>query len=256
MARLAFLAAMMLAQPALAADWSADMDARHQADWSGVYLGAFAGLGITNGRAALGDYTGALLTLDVDNGLFPHSIKRNRVNGLVGVAAGWNFQSGSFVGGIEGDIGYSWSRAHHTFSRVDPGPIFPGVDTNTRYETDFGALGSLRLRGGYSFDNTLFYGTADIAAGHVHNRFSLALPQLGYASPDWSASGVRYGYALGAGIEHKVTSNVSLRFETIYYNLADRVINASDPTTFPGENIDYRFSNDILTPRFGLTVKF
>lgn len=262
MARAAFLAALLVAQPAFAEDWSASLDARHAADWSGAYVGAFGGMGISSGRAALHDFSGVLLPLDVQYGLFPQGISRNKVGGAVGVAAGVNVQTGAFVGGIEGDIGYTWTRAHHAYSRIDnvPGSPFPGVSTDTRYSTDFGAVGTLRLRGGYAFDNTLVYATAGAAAGHVRNRFELALPDAlpgwSYRSPDWSASGLRVGYALGVGVEHKMTDNVSLKLETMYINLSDRVVRGTDPAAFPGESISYRFSNDIVTPRLGLSVKF
>lgn len=258
MQRALLLAAMVFAQPALASDWSPDLEARHQADWSGAYVGVFGGLGISAGRATLHDYSGVLIPLDVEYGLFPRGIGQSQTGGLVGLAAGMNFQSGQFVGGFEADIGYTWTSAHHTYSRIDnvPGSPFPGVSTNTRYETDFGAIASLRARGGYAFANTLFYGTAGVAAGHVRNRFELMLPEIGYTSPEWSAAGLRIGYAVGVGIEHRVTSNVSLKFETLYINLSDRVVRATDPTSFPGEAISYRFSNDLLMPRFGLSVKF
>lgn len=248
--------ALICAYPALAADWTdASLEERHSG-WSGAYLSGFAGVGITSGRASLHDYAGALLTLDVSNGLFPWSIEGTRAHGLIGAAAGYNFQTGAFVGGIEADFTYSWSRTNHAFSRVDPGPIFPGVDTNTTYGTDFGAIGTLRLRGGYDLGGTLFYATAGAAVGHVSNSLTLALPQLGYSSPQWGASGARFGYAIGVGLEHKVTSNVSLRLETMFVDLADTVVRATDPATFPGESFSYRFSNTIVMPRIGLTVNF
>lgn len=64
------------------------------------------------------------------------------------------------------------------------------------------------------------------------------------------------GYTVGIGVEHRMTSNVSLKFETLYINLSDSVVHATDPAAFPGEAISYRFSNDIVTPRLGLNIKF
>lgn len=143
MRRILFLAVALFAQPAAAGDWSPELEARHRGDWSGAYVGAFGGVGISSGRAVLGDYSGVLIPADVDYGLFPRSIKGRHTGAAVGVAAGMNFQSGSFVGGIEADIGYGWTNAHHRYSRIDivPTSPFPGVSTNTRYETDFGASG-------------------------------------------------------------------------------------------------------------------
>lgn len=257
MRRMLFLAAaLMCIQPALADDWTDDsVEARHSG-WSGGYLTGFGGLGVTAGNARLHDYSGALLTLDVTNGLFPQDISGIRTRGLVGAAAGYNFQSGKFVGGVEVDIGYSWAKATLAYSRVDPGPIFPGVNTNTTYGTEFGTLGSARIRAGYDLGDTLLYATGGIAAGQVRNSLTLALPELGYSSPDWSKSGVRFGYAVGIGVEHKLASNVSLRLETLFMDLDDQTVDATDSATFPGEAFSYRFSNTLVMPRVGLTLKF
>ena len=137
-----------------------------------------------------------------------------------------------------------------------PSSPFPGVSTNTNYSTDFGFLGTLRARAGYSFGDTLIFGTLGLAAGQVRNRFELSLVEIGYTSPNWSGSGTRMGYAAGIGIEHRVTSKVSLRFETLYVDLADRTVRGVDSAAFAGESISYRFSNDLIVSRFGLSIRF
>jgi opacity protein-like surface antigen len=255
----ACLAAIFFAQPALAGDLPVTVDAAPDGvDWSGGTVSAFGGLSIGTGHATRGDYAGPLITLDVQNGLFPDSVDQDDVGAAFGVAAGWNVQSGQFVGGIEADIGYSWLDAGASESHIDPNPlpIFNGVHTNTTYETEFGVMGSVRLRGGYAFGSSLIYGTFGVAGGDVRNNFALAIPELAYTSPDWSESGMRYGYAVGIGVEHRLTPNIGVKFETLYVDLADRTLHAVDPTTFPGETIDYRFSNDILMPRLAITYSF
>ena len=258
MRRVLFLALAMFTQPALAGDWaSPTLEARHSGDWSGGYVGAYGGLAVSPGRAVLEGASGVLLPTDVQYGLFPRSIGGNTSGIAAGVGAGFNAQSGAFVGGIEADIGYIGTSARHSYSRVDivPGSPFPGVDTNTSYSTDFGLLGTVRARGGFAFGDTMIYGTAGLAAGNVKNRLTLALPPV-YTSPDWSGSGMRFGYTLGIGVEQRVTSNVSLKFETLYVNLADRVVHGTDPAAFPGERLSYRFKNDVVIPRLSLNVKF
>ena len=258
MRRALFLSVAMLAQPALAGDWLPEMELRPQADWTGAYVGATGGAGISAGRAKLDHAEGVLIPFDIGYGLFPHGIRDSSAGVAAGVSAGINFQSGAFVGGIEADIGYVSTKAHHGFSRLDDTHNIAPLDihTNTRYETSFGMIGTLRARGGYAFGNTLLFGTAGIAAGDVGNRFQLAMPEIGYASPDWSASGLRLGYVIGAGVEHRLTDAISFKFETLYLNLADRVVKAVDPAAFPGESISYRFTNDVVMPRFGMNVKF
>ena len=258
MRRTLLFSMLMLAQPALAGELRGGFDARDEIGWSGAYVGAFGGLAVSSGRATLHDYGGFILPADVAYGLFPQAISHNRTGALAGVMAGINIQSGAFVGGVEADIGYAGTKAHHAFSRLDDTYVIAPFDinTNTRYETDFGALGTLRARGGYAMGNTLLFATAGIAAGDVTNRVELAMPEIAYASPDWSTSGLRFGYTLGAGVEHRLNDNVSLRLETLYVNLADKVVEATDPAAFPGESISYRFANDIVTPRLGVAVRF
>lgn len=259
MLRVAALAIALCASPALAGDMNWPADAQMGAtDWSGGYLGAFGGVAVSNGRAERGAFGGPLITLDVQNGLFPASIDGSEAGMAAGALAGINFQSGAFVGGLEADFGYVWTDVRNSFSRVDPNPnpIFNGVDTNTSYVTEFGGLGTLRARGGYAFDRILVFASAGVAAGNVTNRFTLDLPQLGYTSPDWSDSGMRFGYALSVGIEYRMTDRLSLRFETLYANLADTTVDAVDNVTFPGETISYDFSNDVIIPRLALTAKF
>jgi len=248
----------MFAQPALAGDWSLRTSLQDETDWSGAYIGAFGGLGISSGRATLADYSGSLLPLDVQYGLFPRSIGQNTVGGVAGVTAGLNVQSGSFVGGVEADLGYAWTSPHHRFSRIDnvPGSPFPGVTTTTNYATRFGLLGTLRARGGYAFGDTLLFATAGIAAGETRNSFDLSLVEAGYTSPDWSGSGLRLGYAVGVGVEHRLTRDISLKFETLYIDLADRTVRGADPGAFPGETISYRFGNNMLVPRLGINARF
>lgn len=258
MRRALLLAAMMSAQPASAGDLSQELKARLQADWAGVYAGLFAGAAVSAGNARLDGYGGALIPADVSYGLFPRAIAGGRTGGTVGASAGVNFQSGSFVGGVEGDLGFASTSTHLSYSRIDnvPGSPFPGVSTNTRYDTDFGAIGTLRVRGGYAFGDTLLFATAGLAAGEVTNRFELSLPAVGYTSPDWSASGIRFGYAIGAGVERRLAGTASVKFEMLYVDLADSVVRGADPAAFPGETINYRFANNLLIPRLAVNAKF
>ncbi len=258
MRRAFFLAAMIFAQPASAGDQPYEPAARPKGAWAGAYGGIFGGAGIGSGHATLGDYVGTLIPADVGHGLFPRAIAGSQAGASAGVSAGVNFQSGFFVGGIEGDLGHAGASTHLSYSRIDtvPGSPFPGVSTDTKYDTDFGAVSTLRLRGGFAFGKTLLFASAGVAAAEVSNRFELSLREIGYTSPDWSASGIRFGYTVGVGIEQRLTDTVSLKLETLYMDLADSVVHGADPAAFPGESIDYRFANAVLIPRLAVNVKF
>lgn len=252
------MAALTFAHPAWAGELLTGPEARLRGGWAGFHAGVFAGASLSSGFARLNDHTGQLIPADVAHGLFPRAIGGLAGDGALGISAGVNVQSGSFVGGFEGDLGFAGTRALLRYTRIDdvPGSPFPGVNTDTKYDTEFGAVGTLRARGGYAFGNTLLFGTAGLAAGHVRNRFELSLREVGYTSPDWSAAGLRLGYTVGIGVEQRLTESISVKFETLYVDLADRVVDGVDPSAFPGESISYRFTNDVLIPRLALNVKF
>lgn len=266
MIRYILTAAFLAASPAMAGDIDQTIaDApdvsgqlRPSVSWNGFYAGAVAGLATSTGRADLGAHGGVLIPLDVANGLFPRSIGHMNESLTGGITAGYNIQHGAFVGGVEADISFADFKIRHTMSRIDPNPFppFTGQVTNSAFHTDYGVLATARVRAGVAIDRTLLYATGGLAAGKVTNRFSIGLPGLGYTSPDWSASKIRYGYAVGAGIEHKLTENVSMKLEGLYVNLQDAVVSGVDPVTFPGESISYRFSNDMIVGRLGLNVAF
>jgi len=228
------------------------------ADWSGPYAGFKVGLTQSDGAAKLRYFSGDLLTLDVQNGLFPAKIDGRRRTGLAGIGAGYNLQWGSFVAGVEADVSLLNHTQTHAFSRVDPNPnpIFFGQDTNTTYTTEFANLMTLRVRGGYAQGQNLFFATAGLAAGEVRNDFTLDLPGLGYSSPDWSKSGMRYGTVFGVGLERRFTKRMSLKAEVLRFDLQDVTIQARDPVVFPGESIDYRFRNSGTLARIGLNFSF
>lgn len=231
--------------------------AQEPADWSGGYVGGFVGALRSTGAASLGDYQGALLELDVSNGLFPEDIDDAEVAGTGGLTFGWNRQSGALVTGVEIDFALTGSDVENGFARRDPNPdpTFNGVNTVTGYGTELDTLATARLRAGYASGATLFYVTGGLAAGRVRNGFSLELTELGYAN-DWSASGTRFGYVVGAGIERRMSERLSAKLEVMGYDLADATVNASDPVVFPGQTISYEFDNSGMVARIGLNFGF
>ncbi len=233
-------------------------DAGPVADWSGSYAGLTLGLTHSDGAAELGAFAGDLLTLDVQNGLFPAEIDGAQATGIAGLGVGFNWQRGRFIAGLEADLSFQDHAQSLAFSRVDPNPnpMFNGLDTNTRYATEFGNLKTLRLRGGYVQGRTLFFATGGLAAASVRNDFALDLPGLGYSSPDWSESGTLHGYVFGIGLERRITQRVSLKAEVMRFDLADVTVDARDPVTFPGESVAYKFDNAGTLARIGVNIAF
>lgn len=245
--------------------YSADMTLRStiadpamRADWTGAYAGIHAGALMSDGGVKLGRHFGVLIPLDVDNGLF-FKEKSERYSTIgAGMTLGYNQQFGSMVVGVEGDITFTTLDADHNRQRIDPNPLFPffGQNVISDYKTRFEDLMTLRLRAGATLGDTLFYATGGVAAAQVENSFAIAIPGLGYASPDWSESGLAWGYTVGGGIEHKLGRNVSVKAEVLYTDLEDRTVKGRDPVSFAGEGINYEFENKLTTARLGLNYAF
>jgi len=226
--------------------------------WTGGYLGIHGGKVWSKGGIKLNDTSGTLIPLDVQNGLFFLEEKALRGTFAGGLTAGYNQQFGKFVFGVEADVTNLALKVKHNRSRIDPNPMAPffGQETLSEYTTEFGILSTLRLRAGINFNKTMVYLTTGLAGAEVKNSFSIAIPGLAYQSPDWSKSGIAYGYAVGAGLEHKLSDKVSIKVEGIFVDLKDRVVNGRDPVTFPGEFISYRFENKAMITRMGLSYAF
>jgi outer membrane immunogenic protein len=108
-----------------------------------------------------------------------------------GVQAGYNWQNGPWVFGVEGDI--QASGAEQTFA--------PWKFSNPWF-------GTLRGRAGYALNNVLFYGTGGLAFGELRaNTFGL------------TESNTNAGWTLGVGAEMGFAPNWSAKVEYLYVDL-------------------------------------
>jgi len=191
--------AALAATPALAADLGRSYyaPAPYSAfSWAGPYVGANLGYqfgSVTNSGADPGGFAG-------------------------GVTVGYNWQSGQFVYGVEGDI--DWSSADDT----------SGGNT---FSTPW--YGTVRGRLGYGMSNVLLYGTGGFAFGEgkLQNFFG---------TEDHSA----FGWTLGVGGEVGLGQHWSAKAEYLFIKLDD------ERYTFTGA--DHAFENNLL--RFGLNYHF
>jgi outer membrane immunogenic protein len=110
-----------------------------------------------------------------------------------GVQGGYNFQSGAWVFGIEGDL--ELTGANDTFA--------PWKFSNPWF-------GTVRGRAGYAFNNILFYGTGGLAFGELRGEtFGLA------------ESHTSLGWTLGVGTEFGLAPNWSAKLEYLYVDLSE-----------------------------------
>ena len=110
-----------------------------------------------------------------------------------GVQAGYNFQQGPWVFGIEGDIQATGAS-----------------DTFAAWKFSNPWFGTVRGRVGYAFNNIMFFGTGGLAFGELRGEtFGL------------SETHTRAGWTVGAGTEFGLTQNWSAKIEYLYVDLAN-----------------------------------
>jgi outer membrane immunogenic protein len=178
-------------------------------DWNGVYIGVQGGYAwsqsewiYTATNTAIGD-------------VHPRG-------GLIGGTLGYNWHTGPYVFGIEGD--YAWAR-------IDSSNPCPNAAFACRSTLD--SFGTARVRAGMAMGATLLYATGGLAFGDQNVRTvhlpGAAIPPTG--TPVNGQNKFQMGWTVGGGVEYGIAPGWSAKVEALYFDLnADR----------------YRVDNDLL----------
>jgi len=163
--------------------------------WAGFYIGV-------EGGGDWGQFTQTNTITNVSLGTF------NQTGALVGGTAGYNWQSGIVVYGLETDL--SWTNLSGTQMC---GPTRTNICT-----TNMRAIGTARGRIGISvLPNVMGYLTGGLAYADIHATRDVGATE----SDDWRAAAV-----VGGGVEVMILPRWSLKAEYLY-------------TTFPGVATTY-----------------
>ncbi|MGJ4993079.1 outer membrane protein [Bradyrhizobium sp. HKCCYLS3077] len=228
-------------------------------NWTGGYFGGNVGYGW--GRSNLGTTLDQTSSWAAEGVAFQNTfvaLSNNRLNpaGIVGgLQAGYNWQSGPGVFGIEADINGSDINKR----LIVTGPNPPTTRTfNETIRTDW--FMTLRGRAGVAVDTTLFYVTGGLAVGNVKGSWDLTSGN-GYAKTA-SANVTKAGWTVGAGVEHAFAPNWTVKAEYLYTDLGNisYASTYSPGSTFapPGFNYRENLSQDFSfhTVRVGVNYKF
>jgi outer membrane immunogenic protein len=237
LAAAAIVAATSVSANAADLNYKAAPMAQSVYNWTGFYLGANAGGGFANADHV--DVDGFNTTGGINKFQEPF--------GTGGFTAGYNWQLGHAVLGIEGD---------YNFANVDVSQSanFDGV--TTRFQMD--QFATVRARAGIALDQALIYATAGVAFGHFHNTTTFSDDGLPVAQADESKW--KTGLAVGAGVEYALTHNWSLKGEYMLMQFGNSLVQIND---VPGGgsscgNVSCRmnYSNSVQLARIGLNYKF
>lgn len=150
--------------------------------WTGFYLGGELGWMRTNP-----EYTTGVLLLGAPFVVSPSASNKNGLS--YGLLAGYNYQAGNLVLGIEGDF-EGWTVGKMRYTAITG-------DFLTAY-SKWG--GSIRGRLGYAADRALFYVTG--GAAFASNETSIPLTGITIGG-----DGTRVGWTAGVGLDYAVTNN-------------------------------------------------
>lgn len=159
-------------------------------DWSGGYLGVHGGLEADAFRSRSASPNIPALNFS------GRKNTKSLGGGNLGVQAGYNWQSGNLVYGIEAE---------------GSGLLLPHRKTPANLKPEASSRLAAKARLGHAFDNTLIYAAVGVAVSP--QRYSS--PAVG-ATPASRKSVTRVGPLLGVGMEHKITRDISLRGEIAY----------------------------------------
>jgi outer membrane immunogenic protein len=208
------LAGLLIAGAAQAADMplKAPRAAPYYSDWTGFYLGIHGGYG-----------WGEINPDDFDFGGSFHNPKPK--GGLFGAQAGYNWQYGRAVVGLELD--YSGASLKddqqvNIFSICEIDALRTSVkqscDTvGLAVRSKIDQLASARARVGYLLtDNLLAFGTAGLGWGHSSE--TIAVTFNGSDIFALKAKTDHFGWVAGGGLEYKFAQNWLIRGEYLHYD--------------------------------------
>ncbi|MGP0091064.1 MAG: outer membrane protein [Xanthobacteraceae bacterium] len=176
-------------------------------NWTGFYVGGNVGYSWGNSNTTVDFYdsvTGALLAST--NGSFG-------MDGVVGGGqAGYNWQTGKWVWGLEADLQASGHQGSATFACGAACPL-PGTTATIDEKLEW--FGTARARLGYTVTPTvLVYATGGLAYGEI------SMNGLGSPTPNTlSVSTLRAGWTVGGGIEAALGRGWTGKIEYLYMDL-------------------------------------
>jgi len=131
--------------------------------WEGLYIGANLGAGIPIHKGERLQASSGFTSSAFD--LYPQG--RERAGISFGAQAGYNWQAGPWVYGLETDFNFLDGRGGQSgVFQALPAYLHLGVATYTlNYEEPARYFASIRGRLGFAIDRTLYYATGGVAAG-------------------------------------------------------------------------------------------
>lgn len=154
---------------------------------------------------------------------------------LAGAQAGYNWQRGSVVYGIEADISGTALKSEMNTTLPRNAGFIPNPTANTVSSIDW--YGTVRGRLGWATGPVMFYGTGGLAYGKTGVNSSLSdnlLPLSLYSQ----SSSVKAGWVAGFGIEYLWRPNLILNLGYQYIDLGTTSLASSTPNGVLSQSVN------------------
>lgn len=211
--------------------------------WAGFYVGGNIGAAWQKMSA---DPVSPYGTYQVNHGA-PTSQNFNNVIG--GLEIGYNWQTGTFVYGLEADL--SWLSGSHSNTVIGGGT---NCDVNCGVSTSMNWLDTVRARAGFALNNNwLLYGTGGVAFAKVQNSFNFGDSSALSFVNNKSVTKTLTGWVAGGGIEYMISPHVIVGGEVLYVGLPSTSVVQNNPGN---QTKTTTFKNNLVIGRLKMDYKF
>jgi outer membrane immunogenic protein len=225
------LAAALLTGSYCSPSFAADILAPNGHDWSGIYVGTFAGVSASNSVLEDAYCRNSFNGVDPENPPCDGDGRSELIGAkgdgnefTFGGLIGYNLQlDGGLVIGLESDLGFGGGGKGPFESSVF------GLSSFDKGEIDVGLAGSTRVRAGYALDRWLPYVTGGIAYAKYDAKQTREV-----AAENRFGDGSFVGWTAGAGLNYAATDNIIFGLEyryTDYRNDTLLLFSDGDPDT-------------------------
>jgi outer membrane immunogenic protein len=223
--------------------------------WTGFYIGGNVGYGWGTGE--LSAVFGSSFSPAQAAALTPLATPTLKPQGVLGgVQAGYNFQNGNFLVGVEADFDLSGIKASQSTGSI----TFPlGLALLNRSFSEADRLKWLstgRARAGLTMSNWLAYVTGGVAVGQ--RDFTQAIiTDVNFNNLVSTTSATKVGWTVGGGLEYMAARNWTVKAEYLFVDLGS-ISTFADSNTAPGFGVNVTTSEKLTLhiARVGVNYKF
>lgn len=226
--------------------------------WTGFYAGVNVGQGSSSTTTTS---INPLPSAAVFVNLLPQAFTMEPSGVLGGAQAGFNWQLGHFVLGVEADISAADIEETVRESPIiqNNNTLFPGAGNNIVVQQHTDALTTVRPRIGFVLGSRfLLYGTGGLAIAHIGYTANTDFRPVGTEQYTANFSKTQTGWVAGGGAEVAIVGRWSVKGEYLRYGVGSvQTFTANPSPPLPPFQVNYVWNTGTTNLyRFGLNFRF